>query len=200
MADTTQTPDNAEAGTQDGATVAVETTVETPSTTPEQSNDEQGQETSDKDGDKAPESKDNDGDKPDAKTEDNADSDEGDGDEETDESEDSEEFSEAARKSIAKARREAKNLRERLHASERKTARLEAAYKAGLPADTLKFLTGETPQELEDNAADLLAILGGQGRVTPSGVPREKGTGPNDQPPVNPLSDLDAVGARIYGS
>ena len=68
---------------------------------------------------------------------------------------------------------------------------------AGLPHDAMKFLTGNSLEELEANAADLLAMLGYQGRVTPSGNPREVGVAPGAQGGVK-APDLDSIGARIY--
>lgn len=121
--------------------------------------------------------------------------------------EDAEDYTlpEPARRKLSKVQREARNLRERLAEAKTETAktelqltRLEVAYQSGLPPESVKFLTGNNKAELEENAADLLAMLGLNGRVTPSGTPRELGTaGANNTPEVTP--DIDAIGQRIYG-
>lgn len=106
-------------------------------------------------------------------------------------------FGEKARRALSKTRREAANLRTRLKTETARADRAEVALAAGLPLDAVKFLTGDSREELETNAADLLAMLGYQGRVTPSGNPREVGVAPGAQGAVR-TPDLDSIGARIY--
>lgn len=104
---------------------------------------------------------------------------------------------EKVRRRLSKTRREAANLRSRLKTETARADRAEVALAAGLPHDAVKFLTGNSREELETNAADLLAMLGYQGRVTPSGNPREVGVAPGAQGGVK-TPDLDSIGARIY--
>lgn len=104
---------------------------------------------------------------------------------------------EKVRRRLSKTRREAANLRSRLKTETARADRAEVALAAGLPHDAMKFLTGNSREELEANAADLLAMLGYQGRVTPSGNPREVGVTPGAQGGVK-APDLDSIGARIY--
>lgn len=104
---------------------------------------------------------------------------------------------EKVRRRLSKTRREAANLRSRLKTETARADRAEVALAAGLPHDAMKFLTGNSLEELEANAADLLAMLGYQGRVTPSGNPREVGVAPGAQGGVK-APDLDSIGARIY--
>lgn len=106
-------------------------------------------------------------------------------------------FDEKARRALSKTRREAANLRTRLKMEALRADKAEVALAAGLPLDAVKFLTGDSREELETNAADLLAMLGYQGRVTPSGNPREVGVAPGAQGAVK-TPDLDSIGARIY--
>lgn len=106
-------------------------------------------------------------------------------------------FDEKARRALSKTRREAANLRTRLKTEALRADKAEVALAAGLPFDAVKFLTGDSREELETNAADLLAMLGYSGRVTPSGTPREVGVAPGAQGAVK-TSDLDSIGARIY--
>lgn len=142
-------------------------------------------------------------DKPEAKDSQDADQD---STEDQDAEEDMEDpaLNEAARRKLSKVRREARNLRERLGAETeradqeaRRADRAEVAHQAGLPPESLKFLTGDTREELENNAADLLAMLGYQGRVVPSGNPQEVGV--TDSASTRETTpDIDAIGARIY--
>lgn len=106
-------------------------------------------------------------------------------------------FGEKARRALSKTRREAANLRSRLKTETARADRAEVALAAGLPHDAMKFLTGDSREELETNAADLLAMLGYQGRVTPSGNPREVGVAPGVRG-AEKTPDLDSIGARIY--
>ena len=114
------------------------------------------------------------------------------------------------RRRVSKVQRENVNLRGRLKDAEgardkvqRENERLTVALNAGLGGDLLKFLTGETVEELEKNAADLLAVIGYNGRVTPSNGPIERGNNPR-RGDVDPTSaaanetNLDTIGARIY--
>lgn len=114
------------------------------------------------------------------------------------------------RRRVSKVQRENVNLRTRLKDAEgardkvqRENDRLTVALNAGLSGDMLKFLTGETTEELENNAADLLEVIGYNGRVTPSNGPVEYGSNPRRNS-FNPASEaaaetnLDDIGARIY--
>lgn len=114
------------------------------------------------------------------------------------------------RRRVNKVQRENVNLRGRLkdaegahEAAKRENERLTVALNAGLGGDMLKFLTGDTVEELEKNAADLLAVIGYNGRVTPSNGPVERGTNPR-RGGIDPTSaaanetNLDNIGARIY--
>ena len=106
-------------------------------------------------------------------------------------------FDEKARRALSKTRREAANLRTRLKTEALRADKAEVALAAGLPLDAVKFLTGDSREELETNAADLLAMLGYSGRVTPSGNPREVGVAPGVRG-AEKTPDLDSIGARIY--
>lgn len=114
------------------------------------------------------------------------------------------------RRRVSKVQRENVNLRGRLKDAEsardkiqRENDRLTVALNAGLSGDMLKFLTGDTVEELEENAADLLEVIGYNGRVTPSNGPVERGSNPR-RGGVDPTSaaanetNLDTIGARIY--
>ena len=114
------------------------------------------------------------------------------------------------RRRVSKVQRENVNLRGRLKDAEgardkvqRENDRLTVALNSGLDGDMLKFLTGDTVEELEKNAADLLAVIGYNGRVTPSNGPVERGSNPR-RGGVDPTSaaanetNLDNIGARIY--
>ena len=114
------------------------------------------------------------------------------------------------RRRVSKVQRENVNLRGRLKDAEgardkvqRENERLTVALNAGLGGDLLKFLTGDTVEELEKNAADLLSVIGYNGRVTPSNGPVERGNNPR-RGEVDPTSaaanetNLDTIGARIY--
>ena len=114
------------------------------------------------------------------------------------------------RRRVSKVQRENVNLRGSLKDAEgardkvqRENERLTVALNAGLGGDLLKFLTGDTVEELEKNAADLLAVIGYNGRVTPSNGPVERGNNPR-RGDVDPTSaaanetNLDTIGARIY--
>ena len=114
------------------------------------------------------------------------------------------------RRRVSKVQRENVNLRTRLKDAEgardkvqRENDRLTVALNAGLSGDMLKFLTGETTEELENNAADLLEVIGYNGRVTPSNGPVEYGSNPrrNNFDPASEAAaetNLDDIGARIY--
>ena len=114
------------------------------------------------------------------------------------------------RRRVNKVQRENVNLRTRLKDAEadhgkvqRENERLAVALNAGLSGEHLKFLTGETVDELEKNAADLLAVIGYNGRVTPSAGPTENGANPR-RGGIDPASaaanetNLDTIGARIF--
>ena len=114
------------------------------------------------------------------------------------------------RRRVSKVQRENANLRTRLkdaegaqEATKRENDRLTVALNAGLGGDMLKFLTGDTVEDMEKNAADLLAVIGYNGRVTPSNGPVERGNNPrrNNFDPTNAAAaetNLDNIGARIY--
>lgn len=156
----------------------------------------------------------NDGDKSEAKSEDKETTDnDGDKSEDNDDSLDDDELDALdakVRRRVSKVQRENVNLRTRLKDAEgardkvqRENDRLTVALNAGLSGDMLKFLTGETTEELENNAADLLEVIGYNGRVTPSNGPVEYGSNPrrNNFDPASEAAaetNLDDIGARIY--
>ena len=113
------------------------------------------------------------------------------------------------RRRVSKVQRENVNLRGRLKDAEgardkvqRENDRLTVALNAGLSGDMLKFLTGDTVEDMEKNAADLLAVIGYNGRVTPSNGPVERGNNPRragfDPTSAAAETNLDNIGARIY--
>ena len=179
-------------------------------------------ETTGNDGDKSEDKEttgDNDGDKSEAKSEDKAETKETTGDNDGDKSEDNDDgldddeldaLDAKVRRRVSKVQRENVNLRTRLKDAEgardkvqRENDRLTVALNAGLSGDMLKFLTGETTEELENNAADLLEVIGYNGRVTPSNGPVEYGSNPrrNNFDPASEAAaetNLDDIGARIY--
>ena len=157
----------------------------------------------------------NDGDKSEAKSEDKETTGDNDGDksEDNDDGLDDDELDALdakVRRRVSKVQRENVNLRTRLKDAEgardkvqRENDRLTVALNAGLSGDMLKFLTGETTEELEQNATDLLAVIGYNGRVTPSNGPVEYGSNPrrNNFDPASEAAaetNLDDIGARIY--
>ena len=115
-----------------------------------------------------------------------------------------------ADKRLAKVRREAKNLRGRLQDSQAETKaanlradRLEVAMAAGIPADAVEFLQGDSREALESSAEKLLVMMGYSDRVTPPGVPVEQGGNPlrgkfTSAGEARSNADLDTIGARIY--
>ena len=118
-------------------------------------------------------------------------------------SEDLEALDAKVRRKVSKVNRENSNLRDRLAAAEQSTreatqraARAEAALAAGLPHSALKYLTGDTAEELEANAEELLVMIGYGQRVTPSSLPRQVG-GFQDAA-VSQVEDLDSIGSRIF--
>ena len=175
-------------------------------------------ETTGNDGDKSEDKEttgDNDGDKSEDKAEDKETTDSNDGDksEDNDDGLDDDELDALdakVRRRVSKVQRENVNLRTRLKDAEgardkvqRENDRLTVALNAGLSGDMLKFLTGETTEELENNAADLLEVIGYNGRVTPSNGPVEYGSNPrrNNFDPASEAAaetNLDDIGARIY--
>lgn len=97
---------------------------------------------------------------------------------------------------LSKTNREAVNLRSRLKSETARADRAEVAMAAGLPFEAVKFLTGNSREEMEANAEELLVMLGTTGRVTPPGLPVETGQA---QPAHSaPDTDLDGIGARMY--
>ena len=109
-----------------------------------------------------------------------------------------ERLEEEARRTIRKKNRENENLRGRLKAAEARADRMEIAINTGLPADAIKFLTGDTREEMEKAAEELLVMLGYQGRVTPPGVPQEQGGNPRRGGTPEQETDLNKIGARMY--
>lgn len=100
---------------------------------------------------------------------------------------------------FSRLRNECSNLRTRAKGAEKENLRLQAAYNGGLPPSALKFLTGDTKEELEANAADLIAMMGNQERGRVSGVPRESGTSTSEAPSDKP-ENLDDIANRMYNS
>lgn len=123
-----------------------------------------------------------------------------DGDDTSDDTTDEEvvRLEEKARRTIRKKNRENENLRGRLKAAEARADRMEIAINTGLPADAIKFLTGDTREEMEKAAEELLVMLGYQGRVTPPGVPQEQGGNPRRGGTPEQETDLNKIGARMY--
>lgn len=123
-----------------------------------------------------------------------------DGDDTSDDTTDEEveRLEEKARRTIRKKNRENENLRGRLKAAEARADRMEIAINTGLPADAIKFLTGNTREEMEKAAEELLVMLGYQGRVTPPGVPQEQGGNPRRGGTPEQETDLNKIGARMY--
>lgn len=119
------------------------------------------------------------------------------------ESEDLEALDAKVRRKVSKVNRENSNLRDRLATAEQSTReatqradRAEAALAAGLPHSALKYLTGDTAEELEANAEELLVLLGYGHRVTPSSLPRQ--VGGSQDAAVSQVEDLDSIGSRIF--
>lgn len=123
-----------------------------------------------------------------------------DGDDTSDDTTDEEveRLEEKARRTIRKKNRENENLRGRLKAAEARADRMEIAINTGLSADAIKFLTGDTREEMEKAAEELLVMLGYQGRVTPPGVPQEQGGNPRRGGTPEQETDLNKIGARMY--
>ncbi|MBK4161049.1 hypothetical protein GWO73_04300 [Corynebacterium macginleyi] len=123
-----------------------------------------------------------------------------DGDDNSDEPTDDEveKLEEKTRRIIRKKNRENENLRGRLKAAEARADRMEIAISTGLPADAIKFLTGDTREEMEKAAEELLEMLGHQSRVTPPGVPQEQGGNPRRVGTPAQETDLNTIGARMY--
>ncbi len=217
MPDSIKTVDNTEApaaGDVDGANETNDDGVKTVDNTEAPA---AGEGNGNNDGDKAEtkETTGNDGDKSEDKAEDKETTDSNDGDksEDNDDGLDDDELDALdakVRRRVSKVQRENVNLRTRLKDAEgardkvqRENDRLTVALNAGLSGDMLKFLTGETTEELENNAADLLEVIGYNGRVTPSNGPVEYGSNPrrNNFDPASEAAaetNLDDIGARIY--
>lgn len=107
------------------------------------------------------------------------------------------------RRKVSKVNRENSNLRDRLATAEQNTLkatqradRAEAALAAGLPHSALKYLNGDTAEELEANAEELLVLLGYGQRVTPSSLPRQ--VGGYQSAAGSQVEDLDSIGSRIF--
>ena len=158
--------------------------------------------------DDKPEAKDDDAkdDKPEAKDDDTKDDTEGDDALDDDELD---ALDSKVRRRVSKVQRENVNLRGRLKDAEgardkvqRENDRLTVALNAGLDGNMLKFLTGDTVEDMEKNAADLLAVIGYNGRVTPSNGPVERGNNPRrsgfDSSAAANETNLDNIGARIF--
>ena len=217
MADTTtKTVDNTEAPaageTNDNANDSardVKTVDNTEAPAAGDTNDDDAKDDKPEAKDDKPDAKDDDAkdDKPEAKNDDTKDDTEGDDDDLDDD--ELEALDAKVRRRVSKVQRENVNLRGRLKDAEgardkvqRENDRLTVALNAGLDGNMLKFLTGDTVEDMEKNAADLLAVIGYNGRVTPSNGPVERGTNPRrngfDSSAAANETNLDNIGARIF--
>lgn len=115
--------------------------------------------------------------------------------EDDDEGED-EEFPPAARKALTKVRREARSLRERLHAAESRAMRAEVAAELGIAPELASRLTGDSVEAMKADAESLLTALGIRPANTPPGMPRE--STPTPSPGDDRPASLDDLAARIY--
>ncbi|MDR0594052.1 MAG: DUF4355 domain-containing protein, partial [Bifidobacteriaceae bacterium] len=91
-----------------------------------------------------------------------------------------------------RAARQAEELKAQAAAHARENLVLKEAMAAGLTADHLPFITGDTPEQVRDNIRRLRALLQAGGPQTPAGRPREQplraGTDPN--PPAGNIDPL----------
>ena len=137
------------------------------------------------------------------KPEDGADTQDDESDADDDQDDESDAMDAKAQRSLRKARREAANLRTRLKDAEATANRYKVAMEAGIPADAMEFLQGDSLEAMEQSAEKLLVMMGYTGRVTPPGGPVETGGNPRrgDFAKVNQANqttDLDTIGNRIY--
>lgn len=105
----------------------------------------------------------------------------------------------AARKLLAKTRREAKSLRERLHKAEAELMRRDVGADVGVPAALVSRLSGDTVEAMTADAKALMESLGLQPTATPPGLPRETAPQPPTPPARSSAEDLDARAARMFG-
>lgn len=105
----------------------------------------------------------------------------------------------AARKLLAKTRREAKSLRERLHKAEAELMRRDVAADVGIPAALVSRLSGDTAEAMAADAKALMEALGLQPTATPPGLPRETAPQPPAATAKSSAEDLDARAARMFG-
>lgn len=105
----------------------------------------------------------------------------------------------AARKLLAKTRREAKALRERLHKAEAELMRREVGANVGVPAALVSRLSGDTAEAMTADAKALMEELGLQPTATPPGLPRETAPQPPAATARSSAEDLDAKAARMFG-
>ena len=82
--------------------------------------------------------------------------------------------------------------------AELRAARLEVATSKGLPMASVKFLTGNTPDELAASADELLGLLK-QDDPEPSGRPRERLKGGASPADTEPGPDPNALAEQILG-
>jgi len=79
--------------------------------------------------------------------------------------------------------------------AELRAARLEVATEKGLPSSAVKFLTGDTAEELAASADELLGLLK-KDEPGPSGRPKER-LKPGASPPGDPEPDLRQIADAI---
>lgn len=108
------------------------------------------------------------------------------------------------KRNLSKVRRENSNLRDRLKGETSRADRLQVAMDAEIPASAVKFITGDSVEDMEKSAEDLLVLMGYTGGVTPPGLPVERGGnshrgngGVPDSQSANE-TDLAAIGSRMY--
>lgn len=100
---------------------------------------------------------------------------------------------------------EQEKLTEKLSATEKRAveaelraARLEVATSKGLPMASVKFLTGDTPDELSASADELLGLLK-KDDPEPSGRPKERLKGGASPADTEPGPDPNAIAEQILG-
>lgn len=108
-------------------------------------------------------------------------------------------FPPAARKLLAKTRREAKSLRERLHKAEAELMRRDVGAAVGVPTALVSRLSGDTAEAMTADAKALMEELGIQPTATPPGLPRETAPQPPAATAKSSAEDLDARAARMFG-
>jgi len=82
--------------------------------------------------------------------------------------------------------------------AELRAARLEVATSKGLPMASVKFLTGNTPDELAASADELLGLLK-QDEPEPSGRPKERLKGGASPADTEPGPDPNELAEAILG-